>query len=128
MPITELWLEGNPLCDKYDEHTYIQAVKEICPKIVKLVSTNLKKMCNNFACRLILTYCILVYYNYSGGAWFHNLGVHNLKRNCYYTCQCNSSVISTFFGISFFMYSYNYFHFSVLQYNSFIPCHIKYYC
>lgn len=38
LKITELWLEGNPLCDNYDEHTYIQRIKEYCPKIEKLVS------------------------------------------------------------------------------------------
>lgn len=37
MQITELWLTGNPLCSKYDEYTYVQAVKEVCPKIEKLV-------------------------------------------------------------------------------------------
>ncbi|KAF5294243.1 hypothetical protein FQR65_LT10829 [Abscondita terminalis] len=36
MQITELYLDGNPLCDLYDEYTYVQAVKEVCPKIEKL--------------------------------------------------------------------------------------------
>lgn len=36
MQITDLYLEGNPLCDLYDEYTYVQAVKEVCPKIEKL--------------------------------------------------------------------------------------------
>lgn len=36
LPITELFLDGNPLCDKYDEMSYVQAVKEICPKLEKL--------------------------------------------------------------------------------------------
>lgn len=36
MKITELWLDGNPVCNDYDEINYIQAVKEICPKIEKL--------------------------------------------------------------------------------------------
>lgn len=38
MQITELFLDGNPICDLYDEYTYVQAVKEVCPKIEKLVS------------------------------------------------------------------------------------------
>ncbi|KAK5643390.1 hypothetical protein RI129_007235 [Pyrocoelia pectoralis] len=36
MQITELHLGGNPLCDLYDENTYVQAVREVCPKIQKL--------------------------------------------------------------------------------------------
>lgn len=38
LQLTELWLDGNPLCDKYDELTYIKGIKEICPKMEKLVS------------------------------------------------------------------------------------------
>lgn len=38
LPITELYLDGNPLCDKYDEMSYVQIVKDVCPKIEKLVS------------------------------------------------------------------------------------------
>lgn len=37
LPITELFLDGNPFCSKFDETTYVQFVKEICPKIEKLV-------------------------------------------------------------------------------------------
>lgn len=35
--ITELWLEGNPLCELYDEYSYVQQVIEHCPKMEKLV-------------------------------------------------------------------------------------------
>ena len=35
--LTELWLEGNPLCDLYDEYNYVQQVIKYCPKIEKLV-------------------------------------------------------------------------------------------
>jgi nuclear RNA export factor len=34
--ITELWLEGNPLCELYDEYSYVQQVIEHCPKMEKL--------------------------------------------------------------------------------------------
>ncbi|XP_063904819.1 nuclear RNA export factor 2-like [Zophobas morio] len=34
--LTELWLEGNPLCDLYDEYNYVQQVIKYCPKIEKL--------------------------------------------------------------------------------------------
>ncbi|EFA01773.2 nuclear RNA export factor 2 [Tribolium castaneum] len=34
--ITELWLEGNPLCDLYDEHSYVEQMVKYCPKIEKL--------------------------------------------------------------------------------------------
>lgn len=37
MQINELWLDGNPVCQNYDEAGYMQAVKEICPTIKKLV-------------------------------------------------------------------------------------------
>lgn len=36
MKITELWLDGNPVCNHYDEINYIQAIKEVCPTIEKL--------------------------------------------------------------------------------------------
>ncbi|KAF5302375.1 hypothetical protein FQA39_LY10414 [Lamprigera yunnana] len=36
MKITELFLDGNPVCDLYDEYTYVQVIKEVCPKIEKL--------------------------------------------------------------------------------------------
>lgn len=36
MHITELWLDGNPVCKNYDELRYIQAVKEVCPHLEKL--------------------------------------------------------------------------------------------
>lgn len=36
MQINELWLDGNPVCQNYDEAGYMQAVKEICPTIKKL--------------------------------------------------------------------------------------------
>ncbi|XP_025831545.1 nuclear RNA export factor 1 isoform X3 [Agrilus planipennis] len=36
LSIHDLWLDGNPLCDEYDEYTYVQAVKEVCPQIEKL--------------------------------------------------------------------------------------------
>ncbi|RZC34744.1 nuclear RNA export factor 2-like [Asbolus verrucosus] len=34
--IVELWLEGNPLCELYDEYSYVQHVIQHCPKIEKL--------------------------------------------------------------------------------------------
>ncbi|XP_044254950.1 nuclear RNA export factor 2-like isoform X2 [Tribolium madens] len=34
--ITELWLEGNPLCDLYDEYNYVEQIIKYCPKIEKL--------------------------------------------------------------------------------------------
>lgn len=37
MQIKELWLDGNPLCQNYPETAYIDAVREICPAITKLV-------------------------------------------------------------------------------------------
>lgn len=38
LKITDLWLDGNPLCESYDELSYIQRVKEFCPHIERIVS------------------------------------------------------------------------------------------
>lgn len=43
LAVTDLWLDGNPLCDKYlDEETYIDAVKIFCPNLLKLDGNLLK--------------------------------------------------------------------------------------
>lgn len=42
LPITELMLDGNPLCDKYDRMSYVQMVKDVCPKLERLVRFPIK--------------------------------------------------------------------------------------
>lgn len=35
--VTDLWLDGNPLCENYsDPRQYVEAVREYCPKLLKL--------------------------------------------------------------------------------------------
>ncbi|XP_022902675.1 nuclear RNA export factor 1-like isoform X2 [Onthophagus taurus] len=34
--ITELWLDGNPICDDYDEYSYPRAIREMIPTLEKL--------------------------------------------------------------------------------------------
>ncbi|XP_051163431.1 nuclear RNA export factor 1-like [Leptopilina boulardi] len=46
IPLTELWLDGNPLCENYsNSEKYIEAIKKYCPNLVKLdgimIQTNL---------------------------------------------------------------------------------------
>lgn len=37
IPLTELWLDGNPLCENYSSpEKYVEAVKKYCPNLVKL--------------------------------------------------------------------------------------------
>lgn len=37
--VKELYLDGNPLCANYDELSYVHCIREINPKIEKLVSS-----------------------------------------------------------------------------------------
>lgn len=39
MKLTEIWLDGNPICNNYNEVDYIQAIKETCPTIEKIDGT-----------------------------------------------------------------------------------------
>ncbi|KAL3284584.1 hypothetical protein HHI36_018741 [Cryptolaemus montrouzieri] len=41
--LVELWLDGNPLCDKLDEYSYITQVKQILPKIERLDGITIAK-------------------------------------------------------------------------------------
>ncbi|XP_026481977.1 nuclear RNA export factor 1-like [Ctenocephalides felis] len=63
LDITDLWLDGNPLCDKYtDEASYIKDAKSYCNNLVKLDGTLLKTglpqsrrnfVCDNEAAQLV---------------------------------------------------------------------------
>lgn len=45
MKISEITLEGNPICENLDEFTYMKVVKEYCPLAKRLVSIKLCLSC-----------------------------------------------------------------------------------